>query len=115
MASTTVADDIEKIFNRDTKSYVSKNIMTKYEFNQLIGLRTMHISRGAPPLVDVGNLHVKSNMDLRAVAIRELMEGKLPYMVKRAMPNNKTEYWAVSDLDLVAVRHLLRNFETGNI
>jgi len=109
----TIADDAEKILRADKSAYVSKNIMTKYEFNQLVGLRTMHLSRGAPPLVDVSDHEFKSNMDLRQVAVRELMEGKLPYIVKRTMPNNKVEYWEASELDLVAVRHMLRDVHTA--
>jgi DNA-directed RNA polymerase subunit K/omega len=111
MAASThvLTDDAEKVLRADKSNYVSKNIMTKYELNQLIGLRTMHLSRGAPPLVDTDEYDIKSNMDLRAIAIREMLEGKLPYIVKRTMPNNKIEYWEASKLDLVAVRHMLRD------
>jgi DNA-directed RNA polymerase I, II, and III subunit RPABC2 len=81
--------------------------MTKYEFNQIIGLRTMHLARGAIPFVTT-NGAIERNMNLRAIALQELRENKLPYMIKRPMPNGKAEYWNVNDLSLVAVRHLLR-------
>lgn len=87
----------------------SRPFLTKYEFNQVIGLRTTHLSKGAPALVALpDDFKIKSNMDLRAVALRELVEGQLPYIVKRQMPNGKYEQWKLSELDLTAVRHLLR-------
>lgn len=91
----------------------SKNItlpwMTKYEFDQLVGLRVMHLSRGAVPLVDVGDdFAIKGNMDLRAVVMRELQNGKLPYIIKRPLPNGKIDYWPVEKLSLEAVKYLMR-------
>lgn len=84
-------------------------VMTKYEYNQIIGLRTMHLSKGSPPLVDVPeDFVITSNTQLRALAVRELLAGKLPNIVKRTMPNGTIAYWRVCDMDLCAVRHLLR-------
>ena len=93
----------------DKSKYISLPWMTKYEFNQLIGLRTMHLSKGAVPFVELpSDFTVKSNIDLRKVAIRELMEGKLPYIIERPMPDKTSEYWPVKDLSLQAVRHMIR-------
>jgi DNA-directed RNA polymerase I, II, and III subunit RPABC2 len=105
----SIPDDYTKIRSADRATYRSLPIMTKYEFDQIIGLRTMHLSRGAPPLVDIDeNYTVVSNINLREIAQRELVEKRLPYMVKRMMPNGKAEYWSVADLDITPVRHLLR-------
>jgi len=105
----TIPDEYAKIRNADKSKYRSLPIMTKYEFDQIIGLRTMHLSRGAPPLVDIPeDFKVISNINLREIAQRELVEKRLPYMVKRMMPNGKAEYWSVAELDLTPVRHLLR-------
>lgn len=83
--------------------------MTKYEFDQLIGLRTMHLSKGAVPFVDLpADFTIKSNMDLRLIAIEELKAGKLPYIIERPMPNKKSEFWRVRDLSLQSVRHIIR-------
>ena len=88
---------------------VSAPYMTKYEFSQLMGLRTTLLSKGAPELVDLPADHtVEANMELRNVALRELKEASLPLVVKRTMPNGKYEVWLVDDLDLTAVRHLMR-------
>lgn len=102
-----IQDDVQKIKTADPSLYKSLPFMTKYEFDQVIGLRTIHLARGAIPFVEVKK-NIEKNMNLRGVALQELKESKLPYIIKRPMPNGKTEYWKVSDLSLVAVRHLLR-------
>ncbi|QIG60161.1 hypothetical protein [Dishui Lake large algae virus 1] len=106
-SSLTIQDDVQRIKNSDKTAYRSLPIMTKYEFNQIIGLRTIHLARGAIPFVDVEG-GIERNMNLRAVALKELKEGKLPYIVKRPMPNGKAEYWKANNLSLISVRHLLR-------
>ena len=93
----------------DTSNYISLPWMTKYEFDQLIGLRTMHLSKGAVPFVDLpADFTIKSNMDLRLIAIEELKTGKLPYIIERPMPNKKSEFWRVRDLSLQSIRHIIR-------
>lgn len=110
MASTTIIDDSAKVLSRyDTNGNRSTPLMTKYEFNQVIALRTMHLSRGAPIFIpNKKDLRISTNMDLREIAIEELLQDKLPYIIKRIMPNGKPEYWKVHDLDLTAVRYLMR-------
>ena len=106
-SSLIIQDDVQRIKNTDKSTYKSLPIMTKYEFNQIIGLRTIHLARGAVPFVQT-DATVERNMNLRAIAIQELKENKLPYIVKRPMPSGKPEYWGVHELSLVAVRNLLR-------
>ena len=94
------------------KTGVAKNIslpwMTRYEFNQLIGLRAMHLSKGAPPFVELpDDFSIKSNIEFREIAIRELKEGRMPYIIERPMPDKTFEYWPVNTLSLAGVRHLL--------
>jgi hypothetical protein len=47
-------------------------------------------------------------MEMRAIALQELIEGKLPFILKRPLPNNKYEYYRIKDLDLVAVQYMMR-------
>lgn len=100
----------DKIKDHDISKYISLPIMTKYEFNLLIGLRTVHLSRGAQIFVEIPeNYKIRTNMELREIAIRELKEKKLPYTIKRKMPNGKIEYWPVSKLNLNVVRHMMNH------
>lgn len=104
-----LGDDYKKIKSADVSAYITLPWMSKYEFDQLIGLRTMHLSKGAPPFVDLAqDFKIKGNMELRQVAIQEIQEGKLPYLVKRPLPNGTAEYWPVSKLNLEAVKYMMR-------
>jgi len=111
-----VVDEIARVaayLNLDKKQEngpIAENLLTKYEFNQIIGLRTLHLSKGAPPLVELApDFRIKGNMELRAVALREMREKRLPYLVRRVLPNGKPEYKSLSKMDLAAVRHLMRD------
>jgi DNA-directed RNA polymerase subunit K/omega len=117
----TAIEDVLKVVEHLKDAKISKPIMTIYEFDKIIALRTQQIASGAPLFVDVeegnesnkgnavgNNLNIKSNMELRQIALRELIEGRLPFMVERKLPNNKKEYYRVKDLDLVAVKDRIR-------
>jgi len=109
---TGVVDDVERVaaLLDDVNQRYSNSIMTKYEFTSMISLRTMHLSKGAPPLVDLpADFRIRGNMELRSVALRELREGRLPYIVRRMMPNGKPEYLRIAEMDLAGVRHLIRD------
>ena len=58
-----IPDEIQKVREADVTKYRSKPLMTKYEFDQLIGLRTTHLSRGAVPFVELPeNFKIHSNL-----------------------------------------------------
>ena len=99
-------DECGKVLASLSKPKISKMIMTKYEFDAIISLRTTQISMGAIPFVDI-NDEIKSNIDLRKVAIQELKENKIPYIIKRPLPNNKFEYIRIRDLNLSAVKYMI--------
>ena len=99
-------DECGKILNSLDKPKISKMIMTKYEFNSVISLRTTQIALGAIPFIDIKD-DIKSNMDLRKIAIEELKQNKIPYIIKRPLPNNKYEFVRVRDLNLSAIKYMM--------
>ena len=101
-------EDYNKVMAGLDKPKISKPIMTKYEFDQLISLRANQIALGAQAFVDTFQKTIKTNMELRQIALQEMHEGKLPYIIKRTLPNNKFEYFRIRDLDLTAVQHMMR-------
>jgi DNA-directed RNA polymerase subunit K/omega len=103
-----VVEDVLKVMEHLNDTKISKPIMTIYEFDKIIALRTQQIASGAPLFINDMTTDVKSNMELRQIALKELTEGQLPFMVERKLPNNKKEYYRVRDLDLVAVRDRIR-------
>jgi DNA-directed RNA polymerase I, II, and III subunit RPABC2 len=68
--------------------------LTNFERTKIIGLRANQISRGATPLVIVPK-HIS---DVRDIARLELEQKRLPYIIKRPLPNGTFEYWRLVDL-----------------
>ncbi len=101
-------DECGKILNNVDKiqNNISKPIMTKYEFNAIISQRTTQLALGAIPFVDIP-IDIKSNMDLRKVALEELRQNKIPFIIKRPLPNNKYEFIRIKDLNLSAVKYMM--------
>jgi len=100
-------DDYQKTIANLDKAKISKPIMTKYEFNQVISLRTNQLSLGGEPFIKIEDT-IKTNMDFRKIALEEMRQGKLPYIIKRQLPNGKSEYFRLSDLNIVAIQHMMR-------
>lgn len=71
-------------------------ILSKYEKTKLIGLRVTQINKGSEPYVTS-----KSILDPSLIAERELKEKKIPFIIKRPLPNGKYEFWNVKDLEVI--------------
>ena len=108
---TANIEDVSKINDLlDKEDRISKPIMTIYEFDKIMGMRTQQLASGATPFVKIegDKLVIESNMELRNIALRELEEGRLPYIIERVLSNKKKEYFRVCDLNLVAIRDRMR-------
>jgi len=70
--------------------------LTKYEKTRIIGKRAMQISKGSPPLVEIGDL--ESPID---IAKKELMERKIPFIIRRPLPDGSYEDWRVDELRIL--------------
>ena len=68
--------------------------LTNYERTKIIGLRANQISRGSVPFIVVP----KHITDVRDIARLELEQKRLPYIIKRPLPNGTFEYWRLADL-----------------
>ena len=68
--------------------------LTLYEKTKIIGLRANQLSQGGRPFVAVPE-HMT---DVREIARLELEQKKLPFIVKRPLPNGTYEYWRLADL-----------------
>lgn len=67
--------------------------MTKYERARILGLRALQISNNAPVMVPV-----EKETDPLKIATKELVAGKVPFIIRRRLPNGSFEDWAVSEL-----------------
>jgi len=68
--------------------------LTEYEITKLLSLRARELDNGAHPYTKVPEGVTSSYV----IAQRELEEKKLPYILKRPLPNGTYEYWSLLDL-----------------
>ena len=71
--------------------------LTKYEKTRILGVRTKQINEGAPLFVEAD----ASIIDGYIIAEKELQERKIPFIIRRPIPNGGSEYWKVSDLEIL--------------
>jgi len=71
--------------------------MTKYEKTRLLGIRSKQINDGASPFVEVPT----GVIDGYTIAMMELEQKVLPFIIRRPMPSGASEYWRASDLELI--------------
>jgi DNA-directed RNA polymerase subunit K/omega len=69
--------------------------MTRYERAAIVGMRMEQLQRGATPLVEVPD---RQRTTIRAIALKELDERVLPFMVMRKQPNGQKEVWHLNQL-----------------
>ena len=68
-------------------------ILTKYEKTKILGLRLKQLNNNAKPYLSFD----KPILDNYLIAIKELEEKVLPFIIKRPLPNNMFEYWRLQD------------------
>ncbi len=68
--------------------------LTNFEKTKIIGLRANQISKGSVPFISVP----KHITDVRDIARLELEQKRLPFIIKRPLPNGDFEYWRLADL-----------------
>ena len=72
-------------------------IMSKYEKTRILGQRAKQLNSGNKPFVSVP----KNIMDGYLIAQEELMQKKLPFIIRRPLPNGGSEYWRLKDLEIL--------------
>jgi len=72
-------------------------ILSKYEKARIIGIRVNQLNQGVDPFIEIRNL----NLDKHIIAEEELKQKKLPFIIKRPIPNGHFEYWSVKDLEMI--------------
>lgn len=83
--------------NKTDEYHKTYPFLTIYERTKIIGLRANQLSKGAKPFIAVPD-HIT---DVRDIARLELEQKRLPYIIKRPLPNGKFEYWRLIDLMLI--------------
>ena len=71
--------------------------ITKYEKARILGERAKQINAGAKPFVVVP----ETMIDGYLIALKEYEEKKIPFILKRPLPNGGMEYWKLKDLEFL--------------
>jgi DNA-directed RNA polymerase I, II, and III subunit RPABC2 len=69
--------------------------LTKYEKARILGQRAKQINSGSTPFVKVP----ENVIDGYIIAELELKEKKVPFIIRRPLPNGGSEYWSIKDLE----------------
>ena len=104
----SLIQNYDEIYNlsrvvRDANGIVIDNLhktlpmMTKYEKTRILGQRAKQINDGATPFVKVP----EGVIDGYLIALKELEEKKIPFIIRRPLPNRGSEYWMVEDLEII--------------
>ena len=70
-------------------------ILTIYERTQVLAFRAQQIMNNSPVLVDVSK--IEGEITPYSIALLELSEKRIPFKVKRNMPDNTYELWNIED------------------
>jgi DNA-directed RNA polymerase subunit K/omega len=81
----TIIDDLHKTIP----------FLTKFEKAKILGLRAKQINDGAQPFVKVPVDVINGY----TIAQLELSEKKIPFIIRRPIPNGGSEYWKLSELE----------------
>ena len=80
---------------------ITREYFTKYEYTTLLATRAEQVAQGAKPLVSLDGLKMSDPMFVWNVAKREIEQRKLPFLIRRRMPNGIAEYWSAQELEVM--------------
>lgn len=70
----------------------SRPLLSKYEATTVVGMRAQQIMKGSSPFIDT------DETDPIEIALKELRAKLIPVIIRRVMPDGKSEYWRLSEL-----------------
>ena len=103
--STDLHPEVRPVFRKDVVTVIDQPrithpYFTKYEYTALIATRAQQIAEGAKPLVGLEGLRTSDPMFIWNVAKREVEQRKLPYIIRRQLPNNTSEFWSAQEMEV---------------
>ncbi len=72
---------------------ITTRYLTKYEKARVLGTRALQLSMNAPPMVEV-----EGETDPLEIAYKELREKKIPFIIRRYLPDSSFEDWKLDEL-----------------
>lgn len=81
----------------DDENHKTIPILSKYEKTRILGQRAKQINNGAKPLLTVPSDILNGYL----IAQMELEKKLIPVIIQRPMPNGKSEFWKLNDLEII--------------
>jgi len=79
------------------KHHVTYPFLTLYEKTKVLCLRASQLAQGTPAFIDVPEYLT----DVYEIAKAELEAKRIPYILKRPLPDGEFEYWRLADLMII--------------
>lgn len=73
------------------------SVLTKFEKTKILGIRSKQLDEGAESFIQVPPNVISSY----TIALMELNEKKIPFIIRRPIPNGGSEYWKITDLEIL--------------
>ena len=94
-------EELSKVIRDKNNVIIDSNhktipILTKYEKTRVLGQRAKQLNSGSQPYISVS----ENIIDGYLIAEMELKEKKIPFIIRRPLPNGKSEYWKLKDLEI---------------
>jgi len=83
----------EKEQEKTKRERKTSKYMTKYERARILGTRALQISMNAPVMVEL-----EGETDPLEIAMKELRARKIPFTIRRYLPDGSYEDWGVDEL-----------------
>lgn len=85
-----ILDDMQK------KTKTTFPYLTKFEKARIMGVRLQQLANGAKPRIDVTGLR-----SMNEILNQELIQRKIPFIIRRTLPNGKYEDWKLEDFESI--------------
>jgi DNA-directed RNA polymerase I, II, and III subunit RPABC2 len=89
----TYKNVLENIEKRPKKTIP---LLTKFEKARIVGVRLQQLAYGAKPRVNVTGLK-----SINEIVKKELIERKIPFIIRRTLPNGQSEDWKLEEFQTV--------------
>ena len=76
-------------------------IMTKFEKARIFGLRLQQLVSGAKALIDTSKLKGNRRIVEEEIVEEEIKQRKLPFIIRRTLPNGTYEDWKIEEFELI--------------
>ena len=84
------------IENIEKKPKKTIPILTKFERARIVGVRLQQIAYGAKPRINTDNCK-----SINEIVDKELLERKIPFIIRRTLPNGSYEDWKLEEFESV--------------